>query len=308
MPPPKKPKSGPTTIEQFMSTDELTPEERRARTGSCSGSSEASDVSAVSEVGSEKIGLENGHVMVDDPKAPGLRLLRELIIKKREDEQRVPGSDVSMNGSSKSVSPSDIEISQENEKKTIDTSDVVSAKAVNQEQLSNGTPSPVSPMAGSVLPAGSFEKNLFQKPLKANSKSSPLHSPKHHSPSVTSYASYFAPYLYGQSLTNAYLHSTPESEPTDLSLKMDKENDTLDNRLVSGATDNLQRDIQERLSFQFDMERYSTAFTDNKDLDARKNLVSILTEPRFNQLGFSMERESNLGSFPFFMNGFDTRR
>ncbi|KAK3093364.1 hypothetical protein FSP39_014570 [Pinctada imbricata] len=310
MPPPKKPKSGPTTIEQFMSNDELKTDEVRERTGSCSGNSEASDTSVVSgkSIASDvSNGMENERRddLLEECKAPGLKLLRELIIKKREEEQRVPGSYVSTDGSAKSESPADLYNATEQEK-TVSVLDVVSAKAKQEAKSGKRSSSPISPLAGSVLPRGSFDKSSIRDKTGSRLLNSIL-APTITTPISTTgshFQNYFSPYLYGQSLPGTCIRQDAEMEPRDLSLKPDKENNNLESRLLN---ENLQRDIQERLSLQFGMGSYS-ATTDKEYLDSRKNLVGILTEPRYNHLGFPIDRDSSIGSFPFFVNGLESRR
>jgi hypothetical protein len=130
------------------------------------------------------------------------------------------------------------------------------------------------------------------------------------SPTTTTYSAYFPSYLYGQSLQSSYYLNNYDSEPRDLSTgKVQKENQSRERLFERSSIDShVHRDIEQRLSAHFGLGSYDS-LTDRKDLDSRKNLVGILTEPRYNHLRFPLSpADRDTASFPFFVNGYDSRR
>lgn len=309
MPPPKKPKSGPTSIEQFMSTDEIRTssddEDMRERTGSCS-----SELSVISEKN------ENEKDFGDIKSPSGLKLLRDLITKKVEEEQRVPGSCSSGRSSCQSLS-----LSNESDDPSREDSRASATASLTTEERKKHPPSassPISPMAGSVLPpfGNSSNPQTAATSVRGSERlinsmvASSLMSGFPTSPTTTTYSAYFPSYLYGQSLQSSYYLNNFDSEPRDLSTKIQKENQNRADRLFdrSSIDSQVHRDIEQRLSAHFGLGSYDS-LTDRKDLDSRKNLVGILTEPRYNHLRFPLSpADRETASFPFFVNGYESRR
>lgn len=275
MPPPKKPKNGPITMEQFLGRDDLSDEDSpRNRKESCSGESDISlsvPSRRVSVASSED--AENSH---SDDRTPGLKLLRDLILKKqeasRENDPEVRDSIVEDQG----------ETSLNNEDQ----------KDVNRNS-STGSP---------VLLSGEEKMSLSQSIQESISKNEKILNSIVVStlmPTVARpqglHSSYLSPYLYSRSMSvSPYLSP---NEPRDLSTKLHT---------------NTSESLYGRDPSTYGIGQYGQVSPERKEfLDSRKNLVGILTESRYGQNSVGLRIPSAIhdrDAFSFYLNGFDTTR
>ena len=382
MPPPKKPKNGPTSMDQFMSTDELklAPEKCRSisarsssddfvmrdrvgslsvsetsslcskirnRTGSYSSESDAQSASPRDRLDSDVSSVSM--VSMGDQRSPGLKLLRELIMKKKDaEEQRVPSCPSSSGRSPQSsgdASPPVAESAEEGERKR-DPKDYVkleiksemnSAKHFDKAQFerqyekqfekqpkSSPPRSPKSNEDSKLLRTPSLVKRLEERSTSRIATSVMQSIP--HSLPLTSLPGYFPSYMYGHHSMPSVASMPPmnsvfmngvDSEPKDLSCKVHKSDSGLsENRFYDGLNSNIcDRNISP-FSLHLGMGHYNgsrSLESDKQYLEARKNLVGMLKDSRYDpepgSLPFPTPPEKDGPfAFPFFMNGFGMHR
>ncbi|KAJ8308689.1 hypothetical protein KUTeg_013563 [Tegillarca granosa] len=330
MPPPKKPKSGPTSLEQFFSKEELDtidPDgDIRDRKGSCSGESDISqDFTKIEE--NEINSSDN------EQRSSGLRLLRELMIKKKGEleEQRVPSNSGQTSPTSNGEKILEVSVNSDtvcdiDKKDEKQLSDKIKTETKNHSTPTSPRVSPtsqrVSPTLGSdgnILPKNA-EKSQRQNVKMTKSEEKALNNmivssymaSLPHNASLPSVPGYISPYLYNHSFPMNSFYVNGVDEPTDLSRKLQKDNrlgDTYEK--MNGFNESV---LSHPLSMNFAVNSLIGPKSDDKEyLKARKNLVGMLTEPEYvgAPIGFpsqQMEREHQLNSLHFFMNGFDNRR
>lgn len=382
MPPPKKPKTGPTSIDQFLSNEEQiirygyirdrswsyssreSTDSIRYRSGSFSGESDIRDRTG-SYSGESDISRESPRQSLDsdcstystDVRASGLKLLRELIIKKKEpEEQKVPQSNLDdQSPTSGHVSPTDSNVLDKQTDSSlkcpldkVDQAEKIDKPDKPDRQLS---PNPLPPAASSPDPVPqatvspdpgtpvtetripSIEQKIkvqekhYSTPavskksddkLRKSLVASSLMTSRANGMSMSTMPTYISPYLYGHSpLLSSMFPKGMDSEPRDLSRKVPKtETGLSDSRYYNGLSYGLS-DTSLQSYMNFSLNPYDTIpSTDEKQyLNARKNLVGMIKEPRFSHTGHvgfptpPAEKDVSFGgAFPFFVNGFDLQR
>lgn len=305
MPPPKKPKNGPITMEQFISQEDLHDNAQpRERGESCSDESNTSGLSRRPSVCSnDDTDTNYNNQGLTDDKSPGLKLLRDLILKKQEATKdrnnyfvKEEGAE-SINRSDSKNSESNFQtIAEECDKAELDPLDT-SVKKDEEMGRCSGSP---------VLLSGEEKLSLSQTIQESISKNEKILNsivvstlmPTVPRPSgIHSMSGYLSPYLYSHSMpVGPYL----SNEPRDLSTKLHTNGSLSEN--VYG---------RDPLS-SYGIGQYGQVSPERKELlDSRKNLVGILTESRYGQNSVGLRIPSSMhdrDTFSFYLNGFDTAR
>lgn len=269
MPPPKKPKNGPITMEQFLGGDDDDDGPRNRKESISSGSDISYSVTSrrVSVASSDD--TENGQL---DERTPGLKLLRDLILKKQE-------------------------ASRESETEVKGGASVESESNEDQKEVNRG-----SSTGSPVLLSGEEKISLSQSIQESISKNEKILNSIVVStlmPSVARpqglHSGYLSPYLYSRSMSvSPYLSP---SEPRDLSTKLHS---------------NTSESLFGRDPTSYGVGQYGQVSPDRKEfLDSRKNLVGILTESRYGQNSVGLRMPPAIhdrDAFSFYLNGFDTAR
>ncbi|XP_033733856.1 estrogen receptor gamma-like isoform X1 [Pecten maximus] len=365
MPPPKKPKTGRTSIDQFLSNEEQMVRDGyirdrcwsyssresidsiRNRSGSTSGESDIRDrtnsYSGESDIsrGSPRQSLDlECTTFSAESRSNGLKLLRELIIKKKDtEEQRVPGGSCGEQSPvSGSASPTNSNTSEKITDVDMKSPPCKVEKVEKFDSTDNidrkPSPDPLPPAAekrevlvvpnieGKVKTASktcvtsAFNKKSDDKLLN-NLVASSLMTSRANGMPMTTVPSYLSPYYYGHSpiLSSMYTNGM-ESEPRDLSRKVPKSENSLETRYFESLSLGLS-DSNLHSYMHFNLNPYNSvpAANEKQYLEARKNLVGMLKEPRFSNSGHvgyptpPAEKDVTFGgAFPFFVNGYDLHR
>ncbi|CAG2204915.1 ESR1 [Mytilus edulis] len=300
MPPPKKPKNGPITMEQFMERGDLSDDDR-SRKESFSGESDVS-VSGLSTrrpsvCSTDGIDTFTNQAFSDD-KSPGLKLLRDLILKKQEatkdcKDGLIPKSEnnILKNGMTENKCDNGAlpPTAEEYERLNSDKKDTCRSNSSGSPVLLSGE----EKMSLSQTIQESISKNeKILNSIVVSSLMPTVPRPQ----GIHSMSGYLSPYLYSRSMTavNPYL----SNEPRDLSTKLHT-NPRLTESLYGSDPVSA-----------YGTGQYGQVSPERKEfLDSRKNLVGILTESRYGQNSVGLRIPSSIherDAFSFYLNGFDS--
>ncbi|XP_063426286.1 estrogen receptor-like isoform X1 [Mytilus trossulus] len=302
MPPPKKPKNGPITMEQFMERGDLSDDDR-SRKESFSGESDVS-VSGLSTrrpsvCSADGIDTFTNQAFSDD-KSPGLKLLRDLILKKQEatkdcKDGLIPKSENNTlkNGMTENKCDNGAlpPTPEEYEGLNSDKKDTCRSNSSGSPVLLSGE----EKMSLSQTIQESISKNeKILNSIVVSSLMPTVPRPQ----GIHSMSGYLSPYLYSRSMTavNPYL----SNEPRDLSTKLHTHPRLTESLYGSDPVS------------AYGSGQYGQVSPERKEfLDSRKNLVGILTESRYGQNSVGLRIPSSIherDAFSFYLNGFDSAR